>query len=237
MKVPLGIVIWSNKMSDKTIDERNSVLNSRHRITKLWSFALQIPPRLHYVLYSLTIRSVHNTSPLYPTFVSVIVFCTNVLPKHLHSVFAYAFTCKSYIMLFLIIFRLHVTLTLHQSSNHKATILSLIDAHYVIDAHLLCRCETIHENIFKEWCKNATEKMLQLLAKMAPRLMLFENKWKSNQQSIIDVLLFMLVMFMSKNCSCLVSMSDDLDENVKRSSNVDSRVWHRRYFIRFWVVK
>ena len=27
---------------------------------------------------------------------------------------------------------------------------------------------------------------------------------------------------MSKNCSCLVSMSDDLDENMKSSSDVDS---------------
>jgi hypothetical protein len=48
---------------------------------------------------------------------------------------------------------------------------------------------------------------------------------KSNQQSIRDVSLFILAMFMSKNCSCLVSMSDDLDENVKSSSNVDSQVW------------
>ena len=47
---------------------------------------------------------------------------------------------------------------------------------------------------------------------------------KSNQQSIVDVSLFILAMFMSKNCSCLVSMSDDLDENVKSSSDVDSRV-------------
>ena len=48
---------------------------------------------------------------------------------------------------------------------------------------------------------------------------------KSNQQSIIDVSLFMLAMIMSKNCSCFkVSMSDDLDENVKRSSDVDSGV-------------
>ena len=47
---------------------------------------------------------------------------------------------------------------------------------------------------------------------------------KSNQQSIVDVSLFMLAMFMSKNCSCLVSMADDLDENVKSSSYVDSRV-------------
>ena len=47
---------------------------------------------------------------------------------------------------------------------------------------------------------------------------------KSNQQSIRDVSLFILAMFMSKNCSCLVSMSDDLDENVKSSSDVDSHV-------------
>ena len=47
---------------------------------------------------------------------------------------------------------------------------------------------------------------------------------KSNQQSIVDVSLFMLAMFMSKNCSCLVSISYDLDENVKSSSDVDSRV-------------
>ena len=47
---------------------------------------------------------------------------------------------------------------------------------------------------------------------------------KSNQQSIVDVSLFMLAMFMSKNCNCLVSMSDYLDENVKSSSYVDSRV-------------
>ena len=47
---------------------------------------------------------------------------------------------------------------------------------------------------------------------------------KSNQQSIVNVSLFMLAMFVSKNCSCLVSMSDDLDENVKSSIYVDSRV-------------
>ena len=47
---------------------------------------------------------------------------------------------------------------------------------------------------------------------------------KSNQQSIVDVSLFMLAMFMSKNCSCLVSMFDDLDENVKSSSYVVNRV-------------
>ena len=47
---------------------------------------------------------------------------------------------------------------------------------------------------------------------------------KSNQQSIVDVSLFMLAMSMSKNCSYLASMSDDLDENVKNSSHVDSRV-------------
>ena len=47
---------------------------------------------------------------------------------------------------------------------------------------------------------------------------------KSNQQSIGDVSLFILAMFMSKNCSCLVRMSDDLDENVKSCSDVDSHV-------------
>ena len=47
---------------------------------------------------------------------------------------------------------------------------------------------------------------------------------KSNQQSIIDFSLFMLAMFVSKNCNCLVSMSDDLDGNVKSRSYVDSRV-------------
>ena len=41
---------------------------------------------------------------------------------------------------------------------------------------------------------------------------------KSNQPSIVDVSIFMLAMFMSKNCSCLVSMSDDLDENVKAAT-------------------
>ena len=46
---------------------------------------------------------------------------------------------------------------------------------------------------------------------------------KSNQQSIVDVSLFKLAMSMSKKCSYLVSMSDDLDENVKSSSYVDSR--------------
>ena len=47
---------------------------------------------------------------------------------------------------------------------------------------------------------------------------------KSNQQWIVDVSLFMLAMSISKNCSYLVRMSDDLDENVKSSSYVDSRV-------------
>ena len=37
------------------------------------------------------------------------------------------------------------------------TVLSLIDAHYLIDAQPLFRRETIHENVFKEWRKNATE--------------------------------------------------------------------------------
>ena len=44
------------------------------------------------------------------------------------------------------------------------------------------------------------------------------------QQWIVDVSLFMLAMFMSKNCSCLVSMSDELDENLKSSSYVDNHV-------------
>ena len=49
---------------------------------------------------------------------------------------------------------------------------------------------------------------------------------KSNQQSIVDVSLFMLAMSMSKNCSYLVRVSDDLDENVKAAAMtfVDSRV-------------
>ena len=47
---------------------------------------------------------------------------------------------------------------------------------------------------------------------------------KSNQQSIVDGSLHVLAMIMSKNCSCFVSMSNDLDENVKRSSDVDDRV-------------
>ena len=41
---------------------------------------------------------------------------------------------------------------------------------------------------------------------------------KSNQQAIIDVSLFMLAMSMSKNCSYLVRVSDDLDENVKAAA-------------------
>ena len=46
---------------------------------------------------------------------------------------------------------------------------------------------------------------------------------KPNQQSFVDVSLFKLAMFMSKNCICLARVSDDLDENVKSSSYVDSR--------------
>ena len=47
---------------------------------------------------------------------------------------------------------------------------------------------------------------------------------KSNQQWVVDGSLFMLAMIMSKNCSCLVSMSNDSDENLKSSSDVDSHV-------------
>ena len=36
------------------------------------------------------------------------------------------------------------------------------------------------------------------------------------------VSLFVILMIMSKNCSYLVSMSDDSKENVKSSSDVDS---------------
>ena len=42
---------------------------------------------------------------------------------------------------------------------------------------------------------------------------------RSNQQWIIDVSLFVVLVTMSKSCSCLVIMSDDLDKNVKSSSN------------------
>ena len=63
---------------------------------------------------------------------------------------------------------------------------------------------------------------------LTPSLYIYQEKRyflaKSNQQSIEDVSLFMLAMFMSNNCSCLVSIYDDLDENVKSSSYVDSRV-------------
>ena len=52
----------------------------------------------------------------------------------------------------------------------------------------------------------------------------FQNTAKSNQQLIVDVSLRMLAMSMNKNCSCLFSMSGDLDENVNSSSCVDSRV-------------
>ena len=41
---------------------------------------------------------------------------------------------------------------------------------------------------------------------------------KSNQQLIVDVSLFILAMFMSKNCSCLVSKSDDLNEKLKTAA-------------------
>ena len=51
---------------------------------------------------------------------------------------------------------------------------------------------------------------------------IYQEKWyflaKSNQQSIVDVSVFMLAMFMSKNSSCLVGMSNDLDENVKAAA-------------------
>ena len=58
---------------------------------------------------------------------------------------------------------------------------------------------------------------------MTPRLNISIKKKRyfltqSNQQSVVDVSLFMLAMFMSKNCSGVVSMSDDVGENVKSSS-------------------
>ena len=43
-----------------------------------------------------------------------------------------------------------------------------------------------------------------------------------SQQSIVGVSLFVLAMIM--NFSCLVNISDDMDGNVKSSSDVNSRV-------------
>ena len=51
--------------------------------------------------------------------------------------------------------------------------------------------------------------------------MVLSSKIKPALDHIIDVSLFVLVMIKSKNCSCLVSMSNDLDENMKSSGYVD----------------
>ena len=52
----------------------------------------------------------------------------------------------------------------------------------------------------------------------------------AKSEKIVDVSFFMLAVIMSKNRSRLVSLSDDSDENLKSSSDVDSHGWHRRYF-------
>jgi len=44
----------------------------------------------------------------------------------------------------------------------------------------------------------------------------------AKSEKIVDVSFFMLAVIMSKNRSRLVSLSDDSDENLKSSSDVDS---------------
>ena len=60
---------------------------------------------------------------------------------------------------------------------------------------------------------------------VTPSLRIYQEKHyflaNLSRQSIVGVSLFVLAMIMSKNCSCLVNISDDLDES---SSDVDSRV-------------
>ena len=45
-----------------------------------------------------------------------------------------------------------------------------------------------------------------------------------SQQLIVGVSLFVLAVIMSKNCTCLVSISDDLDENVKTAAMLTAMV-------------